>query len=71
MPVVINGRTFYRTAEACRHAGISKNTFLPWVRDGVFDDVELRDRKGWRLFAEEDLVRLEAEVNRVARAPIN
>lgn len=67
MPVNINGKEFYRTAEACQMAGISKNTFLRWVRDGVFRDVELRDRKGWRLFSPRDLNRLESEVNRVAQ----
>jgi predicted site-specific integrase-resolvase len=67
MPVRINGREFYRTAEACRMVGTSKNTFLRWVRDGIFTDVELRDRRGWRLFSDSDLSRLKTEVNRVAK----
>jgi excisionase family DNA binding protein len=67
MPVKINGKEFYRTAEACRMVGTSKNTFLRWVRDGVFPDVELRDRRGWRLFSNDDLNRLKCEVNRIAK----
>ena len=67
MPVRINGKEFYRTDEACRMVGTSKNTFLRWVRDGVFPDVELRDRRGWRLFSNDDLNRLKAEVNRIAK----
>ena len=43
----------------------SRNTFLRWVRDGLFTDVEHRDRKGWRLFAEDDIGRLRAEVHKV------
>lgn len=65
MPVVLNGQTFHRTAEACRIAGISKNTFLRWVTDGTLPDVGRRDRRNWRLFTEEDLDRLRAEANRI------
>ena len=47
-------------------AGISKNTFLRWVRNGVFTDVTQRDRRGWRLFTGEDLERLKAEANKTS-----
>jgi excisionase family DNA binding protein len=67
MPVRINGQTYYRTAEACRMAGISKNTFLRWVREGTFADVELRDRRGWRLFSNDALDILKAEVHKIHR----
>jgi len=67
MPIKLNGQTYYSTAEACRIAGTSKNTFLRWVRNGLFTDVEHRDRRGWRLFTEDDLDRLKAEANRVTR----
>ena len=58
MPTTIRGTTYYRTAEACGIAGISKNTFFRWLRTGQFDDVRTVDRHGWRLFSESDLVRL-------------
>ena len=67
MPIKLNRQTYYSTAEACRIAGTSKNTFLRWVRNGSFVDVEHRDRRGWRLFTEDDLDRLKAEVNKVTR----
>jgi len=67
MPVRINGQTYYQTAEACRMVGISKNTFLRWIREGMFADVELRDRRGWRLFSDDDLDRLRAEVCKIYR----
>ena len=63
MPVRINGGTYYRTAEVCRIAGITKNTFFRWVREGSFADTKIRDRRGWRLFTVDDLDRLKAEVN--------
>ena len=65
MPIELNGQTYYRTAEVCRIVGISKNTLLRWVRDGSFVDVEHRDRRGWRLFSEDDLNRLKAEAHQV------
>jgi len=58
MPTTIRGTQYYRTAEACDIAGISKNTFFRWLRTGQFDDVRTVDRHGWRLFSESDLVRL-------------
>jgi predicted site-specific integrase-resolvase len=63
--VMINGKNYYRTNEACVKAGITKNTYLRWVDQGIFIDVSYRDRRGWRLFTEEDLERLKAEVNKV------
>ncbi len=65
MPIRLNGENYYRTAEVCRIAGTSKNTFLRWVKEGSFTDVEHRDRRGWRLFTENDLDRLKTEVNQV------
>ena len=64
MTITIKGRQYFRTAEACAAAGISKNTFLRWVREGEFIDVAQRDRRGWRLFTPEDLKRLKAEANK-------
>jgi predicted site-specific integrase-resolvase len=65
MPVAVNGRTYYRTAEACNIAGTSRNTLFRWIREGAFTDVNIRDRKGWRLFTEDDVTRLKTEVNKI------
>ncbi len=67
MPVQLNGVTYYRTSEACRIAGISKNTYLRWTREGQLQDINQRDRRGWRLFTEADLSRLVEEATRVDR----
>jgi len=69
MPIKLKGESYYWTAKACRTAGISKNTFYRWVKDGTFADVEYRDRRGWRLFSKSDLNRLKAEVNQIDRLP--
>jgi len=65
MPTIMNGKTYYRTAEVCQIVGISRSTFFRWLRQGTFTDVANVDRRGWRLFTEDDLARLKAEVNQV------
>ncbi len=65
MPIVIDGKTYYRTAEVCRLAGVSKSTIFRWLRQGSFVDVANFDRRGWRLFTKEDLKRLKAEVGQI------
>ena len=67
MPSYVTNEKYYRTTEACKAAGISKNTFLRWVKNGLFPDVKYRDRRGWRLFSKEELALLKAEANRVDR----
>lgn len=65
MPLRLNGVTYYQTSEACKLAGTSRNTFLRWIKEGKFTDVANRDRRGWRLFTEDDLKMLQDEANRV------
>jgi excisionase family DNA binding protein len=49
--------TAYRTDEAARRIGCSKSTLLRWFREGRVADVA-RDRRGWRVFTEEDIRRI-------------
>jgi len=65
MAIAINGSTYYRTAEVCQIVGISRSTLFRWLKEGSFRDVQNVDRRGWRLFTEDDLVRLKAEANQV------
>jgi len=64
MPISVNGVDYFRTAEACQAAGISKNTFLRWVRSGIVPDVKHRDRRGWRIFSRIELDHLLREANK-------
>lgn len=48
----------YRTDEAARRIGCSRSTLLRWFREGRVADVA-RDRRGWRVFTEEDIERIE------------
>jgi len=68
MPVRINGQTYYRTAEVCRTVGISKTTLFRWLKGGVFKGTGHRDRRGWRLFTEEEIDTLNGEANQINKA---
>lgn len=68
MPVVIDGETYYRTAEACSLAGISKATLFRWLREDGQIDAKYRDRRGWRLFTEEEVEGLRKQANQVVSA---
>lgn len=67
MPVAIEGHNYYRTAEVCLAAGIAKSTLFRWMREGIIKEAKYRDRKGWRLFTEDEINKLMAEVNRIRR----
>lgn len=64
MPIEINEQTYYRTSEACMKTGISRATLFRWLKAGVLKK-SYRDRRGWRLFTEDDLNKIQAEANRV------
>jgi excisionase family DNA binding protein len=64
MPIIINNNKYYHTSEACSIAGISKNTFLRWVANNNFPEVQYRDGRGWRLFDDKELARLINEVSK-------
>jgi len=68
MPVLISGYKYYRTAEVCRKVGISRTTLFRWLAEGIFKEPESRDRRGWRLFTEEEVNEMAKEANRISRA---
>jgi hypothetical protein len=63
MQIKLKSENLYRTSKACALAGISRGTFLRWVRDGFFVDVELRDWRNWRLFTDIDVIRLRSKAS--------
>lgn len=65
MSLTVDETKFYRISEACALAGISRETFLRWVREKSFPDVRHRDFRGWRLFTDSDIAGLKARVNRI------
>ena len=69
MPVKIDGKEYFRTNEACKRAGISRATLFRWLKNGVFNDVSHKDRRGWRLFTNDDIERLKKEANKIDTIP--
>ena len=67
MPVRVNGQTYYRTAEVYRMVGISRTTLFRWLREDIFREAQHRDRRGWRLFTEDEIDILKAEANRISK----
>jgi len=67
MPITINGQTYYRTAEVCLMVGIGKSTLFRWTKEDIISEAEHRDRRGWRLFTEDEIDRLKMEVNRIRK----
>ena len=65
MPVIIKGKTYYRTSEACQIVGIGRSTLLRWLRKDPLNDASHRDKRGWRLFTEADVERIEKEANHI------
>jgi DNA-binding transcriptional MerR regulator len=64
MPVEIGGRIYYRTSEACRETGISRATLFRWLKVGIIEELH-KDRRGWRMFTEDDLVKIRAEARQI------
>ena len=67
MPVQVNGQTYYRTAEVYRMVGISRTTLFRWLKEDILKEAQHRDRRGWRLFTEDEIDILKAEANRISK----
>lgn len=64
MALKMNGKTYYRTIEVCRMAGISRATLFRWLKTGLLPQIH-KDRRGWRLFTEEDIKKIISEAHKV------
>jgi len=63
MPVEIDGKLYYWTLEVCQEMCLSRSTILRWLKSGVIQE-PIRDRRNWRIFSEEELDKIRAEVNK-------
>ena len=64
MPIEIDGQVYYRTSEACKKTGVSRATLFRWLKAGILEKHH-KDRRGWRIFREEDLNKIRAEVRKI------
>ena len=65
MPVLIDDKQYFRTAEVQRQVGISRNTLFNWLKNGALGPYELRDSHGWRLFTQDDIEILKKKANHI------
>ena len=70
MPVKIRGQTYYRTAEVYRLLGISRATLFRWLKEKVVKEAERRDRRGWRLFTEDEIATIKSEADRIGNSAL-
>jgi len=59
----------FSTIEAANCIGVSKNTLLRWLDEGLIDDVQ-RDWRGWRVWKQQDIERIEAFKSEYHSKPI-
>ena len=64
MPIEIGGQRYFSTTETCRKAGISRATLYRWLQKGVIEK-QRKDRRGWRLFTQDDLRMIREEISRI------
>jgi DNA-binding transcriptional MerR regulator len=64
VPREIDGERYYETTEVCEKVGISRPTLFRWLRRGILSKLH-KDRRGWRLFTEEDLNKIQAEAKKI------
>lgn len=55
-------------SQAAHELGVSRNTLLRWFREGRVGPVA-RDRHGWRVFTDSDLVRIRRELGESSAPP--
>ena len=64
MPREVNGKSYWLASEVCQEVAISKPTLYRWLKCGILTKLH-RDRKGWRMFTEEDLRKIRLEANKI------
>ena len=64
MPMEVDGQMYYRTLETCKKTGVSRATLFRWLKAGILEKHH-KDRRGWRVFTEEDLNKIRAEAKRI------
>ena len=64
MPIEIHGKSYWSASEVCKQVGISRPTLYRWLKRGILTKLH-RDRKGWRMFTEEDLMKIRLEANKI------
>ena len=65
MSKIISEYCYYTVNEVCSRLGISKSTLSRWLKKYPDSDAQYRDRNGWRLYTEDEVERLNREINKL------
>lgn len=66
----LNGTIYFDTKEVCQKANISRATLFRWIKRGLLNKMH-KDRRGWRLFTEEDLATIQEQAGKIEIVIIN
>ena len=69
MPILVEGKRFYRIGEALTTASLSRATYFRWLKQGRLRDTHFKDRNGRRIFTESELGILVDEAIRLIERP--
>jgi hypothetical protein len=69
VPFIIDGRTVYRIGEALEAAAVSRASFFRWVKEGLIQDTEFRDRNGRRVLTAEEMENLKRFAHKLVESP--
>jgi transposase-like protein len=67
MPVKIDGRIYYRTAEVCQIVGIGKSTLFRWIRQNIVRMLNIETGKGGGCSRRRNYTALSAETKRIQK----
>lgn len=63
---VLPGR--YHISEVAERVGVHPRTIKRWIKEGKVEEVD-RDRRGWRLFTEEDVKKIKEYAFKIEERP--
>ena len=58
---------YYRTAEVHRMLGIGRSTLYRWLQKKSIGEAKHRDSRGWRLFTQDEVGKLDKSINRIIK----
>jgi DNA-binding transcriptional MerR regulator len=67
LTIEIDGKNYHWIMDVCRNVGVSRSTLLRWLNQGIIRE-PLRDRRGYRIFSESDVVEIRAEAERTGES---
>ena len=55
MPIILSGKTYYRTYEAIEKSGIPRATFFRWIKQKKIANAKQTDHRGWPVWTVKEI----------------